>query len=409
MQSSPINPSPSEVIETLTRGLRAASLDGKRVLVLIPDNTRTCPMPFLFRELVTILETHVARLDFLIALGTHQPMSGAAINTMLGVTADERRGRYAKIGVFNHRWDKPETFTNLGTIPRERIREITSGLMDCDVPIGVNKLILDYDQIVILGPTYPHEVVGFSGGLKYFFPGICSFDFIDFFHWLGAMITCFSIIGTKKTPVRDVIDEAAKLLPRPVLNINLVVDDGKLAGVFIGEPREAWSHAADLSSQRHVIYKDKPYKTVLGICPEMYDELWTGGKVMYKLEPIVADGGELIIYAPHIKEVSLTHGKLIARIGYHVRDYFASRMDEFADIPRGVIAHSTHVRGLGTFAGGVEKPRITVTLATSIPRDETERLNLNYRDWKTIDVAAMRKLDDTLVVDHAGEVLHKLK
>jgi hypothetical protein len=143
----------------------------------------------------------------------------------------------------------------------------------------------------------------------------------------------------------------------------------------------------------------------------MYDELWTAGKVMYKLEPIVADGGELVIFAPHVKEISLTHGANIEKVGYHVRDYFLKQWDKFSNIPGGVLAHSTHVRGLGTFENGLEHPRITVTLATGISRELTERIALNYRDWQTLDVDSFRNREDqgVLVVDHAGEVLHRLR
>ncbi len=283
--------------------------------------------------------------------------------------------------------------------------------MKQDVPVGLNKIILDYDHLMILGPTFPHEVVGFSGGLKYFFPGIADWKIINFFHWLGAVITCIKIIGHRDTPVREVLNRAAKFIPKPITNIDLVVKDAKLAGCFIGDPQQAFLHAADLSNKLHIVYKDKPYKTVLGIAPEMYDDIWTAGKVMYKLEPIVADGGELIIYAPHITEISYTHGKIIDKIGYHVRDYFLKQMEKFKDIPGGVMAHSTHVRGLGTFENGIEKPRITVTLATGIPKERTELVSLNYRDPASINIDEFRNREDEgiIVVDHAGEILHRLK
>jgi len=400
----------SETLALLAAGLEQARLDGQRVLVLIPDETRTCPLPLLFRYLADLVGPRAAKLDFLIALGTHQPIPEERINKLLGITAEQRAGKYAAIGVFNHQWQTEGTFQSLGQIPAERIAEITGGLMRQDVPIGVNRMIFDYDQLVILGPTYPHEVVGFSGGLKYFFPGISDWEFINFFHWLGAVITCIKIIGAKQTPVRQLIDEAARLIQKPILNINLVVRQGKLAGCFIGDPQEAWSAAADLSDKLHIVYKDRPFKTVLGIAPRMYDDIWTAGKVMYKLEPIVADGGELIIYAPHVTEISYTHGKHLDRIGYHVRDYFLKQIDKFAGTPGGVMAHSTHVRGLGTFEDGVERPRITVTLATGIPRQRTEQVALHYRDPATIDPDDFRGREDEgiLVVDHAGEILHRL-
>jgi nickel-dependent lactate racemase len=400
----------SETYFLLQAGLDQVDLEGKRVLVLIPDHTRSCPLPMLFKAIVDLVAPRTAKLDFLIALGTHQPLSDEKIDKMLGLDAGERETTYRHIGVYNHMWSDPGTFKNFGTIPARRIREITHGLMDQDVPVGLNKMILDYDQLIILGPTFPHEVVGFSGGLKYLFPGIADWQIINFFHWLGAVITCIKIIGNAETPVRQVINEAAEFVPRPILNIDLVVRDGRLAGCFVGEPKEAWAEAADLSDKLHIVYKDRPFKFVLGIAPEMYDDVWTAGKVMYKLEPIVADGGELVIYAPHVTEISYTHGQHLDRIGYHVRDYFLKQMDKFRDIPAGVMAHSTHVRGLGSFENGVERPRITVTLATGIPRDRVEKVALNYRDPKTIDIDAYRNRehDGILVVDHAGEILHRL-
>jgi nickel-dependent lactate racemase len=208
--------------------------------------------------------------------------------------------------------------------------------------------------------------VGFSGGHKYLFPGIAGDEIINFFHWLGAIITNPVINGCKWTPTRKVVEKAASLIDIPHALVAIVAVDGKLKGLFLGDCLEAWEKAADLSNDVHIIYKDRPYHTILGLCPQMYDDIWTAGKVMYKLEPIVADGGTLIIYAPHISEVSYTHGKVLDRIGYHVRDYFIKQMDKFKDIPRSSMAHSTHVRGCGTYENGVEKPRVNVVFATGI-------------------------------------------
>jgi nickel-dependent lactate racemase len=272
-------------------------------------------------------------------------------------------------------------------------------------------MIGEYDHLFIVGPTFPHEVVGFSGGWKYFFPGIAGPEIINFFHWLGALVTNWKINGVKDTVVRRVINRAARFIDRPVTNVDLVVTQEGLKGLFIGDPIEAWEAAADLSADVHVAYVDRPYRTVLGVTAEMYDDLWTGGKTMYKLEPIVSDGGELIIYAPHITEVSYTHGHILDRIGYHVLDYFREQMDKFADIPGGVMAHSTHVRGLGTYCNGVETPRIHVTLATGIPEERCRRIALGYRDPATLRLEDWEGREDEgiLVVHHAGEVLHRLR
>jgi hypothetical protein len=142
----------------------------------------------------------------------------------------------------------------------------------------------------------------------------------------------------------------------------------------------------------------------------MYDEIWTAGKVMYKLEQVVARGGRLIIYAPHVREVSRSWGEMIERVGYHTRDYFLSRMDRFRDIPRGVLAHSTHVRGTGDYTDGVERPDVDVILATAIPAETCRRINLGYMDPAGITLSDYMQREDegTLFVDHAGEILYRL-
>jgi len=142
----------------------------------------------------------------------------------------------------------------------------------------------------------------------------------------------------------------------------------------------------------------------------MYDDIWTAGKVMYKLEPIVADGGTLIIYAPHITEISYTHGRVIDRIGYHTRDYFLKQMDKSAGVPRCVMAHSTHVKGIGTYIDGVERPRVNVVLATGISRERCRKVNLGFMNPSQIDIANYENKEDRgiLVVRHAGEMLHRL-
>jgi hypothetical protein len=148
---------------------------------------------------------------------------------------------------------------------------------------------------------------------------------------------------------------------------------------------------------------------VLAQAPEMYTDLWTGGKCMYKLEPVVADGGELIIYAPHISEVSPVHGKLLLQIGYHVRDYFLKQWDKFKDYPGGILAHSTHIKGAGQFVNGIEQPRIKVSLATGIPEETCRKINLGYLNPDSIKVDDWKNRDDVLYVPKAGEILYRLK
>ena len=383
---------------------------GKRVLVIIPDNTRSGPIGEIFKLLYERLRPQAKAVDCLVALGTHQPLSERQICKRLAMTISERKSKYTSVRFFNHEWDKPGTFVSIGRITADEIEQISGGLFREEVDVRLNKLIFDYDTFLILGPVFPHEVVGFSGGHKYLFPGIAGDEIINFFHWLGAIITNPVINGCKWTPTRKVVEKAASLIDLPHALVAVVAVEGKLKGLFLGDCLEAWEKAADLSNEVHIIYKDRPYHTILGLCPQMYDDIWTAGKVMYKLEPIVADGGTLIIYAPHISEVSYTHGKVLDRIGYHTRDYFLKQMDKFKDIPRSSMAHSTHVRGCGTFENGVEKPRVSVVLATGIPKERCEKINLGYMNPAQIKIADYedREAEGVLVVPHAGEILHRL-
>jgi nickel-dependent lactate racemase len=402
--------SESEARKLAAQALNKVGVRGRKVLIIIPDSTRTAPIPMFFRLFHDLIGGEAKNLDYLIALGTHPPMPDDKINALLGITADERKTKYAKVRVFNHRWDLPQTLKKIGTIPADEIHHITKGLMKEDVPVALNKIIFDYDLIIICGPTFPHEVVGFSGGNKYLFPGIAGADIINFFHWLGAVITNPVINGTKNTPVRAVVDRAAALLQMERLCFSLVVTYGGLNGLYIGRPEDAFSAAADLSARLHIIYKEKPYRRILSMSPKMYDDIWTAGKCMYKMEPVVADGGELIIYAPHIDEVSYTHGKIIDKIGYHTRDYFMKQMHKFKGIPGGVMAHSTHVKGIGTFENGVEEPRVNVILATKISPDRCKRINLGYMDPVRINPKDFegRESEGILCVPKAGEMLYRL-
>ncbi|MDB6034813.1 MAG: hypothetical protein JWM16_5151 [Verrucomicrobiales bacterium] len=404
--------SSDQVAELMARTCSPESYKGKRVLLVVPDGTRTAPVGLLFQTLHRIIGGVTQAFDVMIALGTHQPMSESAICERLEISEVQRQDSYKAVRFFNHAWDNPAALKNIGTIAADEIKELTNGLFAMDVPVEINKLVYDYDQVIIIGPVFPHEVVGFSGGNKYLFPGIGGPQILNFFHWLGAVVTNPMIIGNKWTPVRKVVDRAGALVKVDKLCFCMVVDPAKnLVGLYSGTPEGAWDAASEQSREVHICYKDRPFHTVLSCAPKMYDEVWTGGKAMYKLEPVLADGGELIIYAPHISEVCVAHGKTIMEVGYHCRDYFLKQWDKFKHYPWGVLAHSTHVRGIGTYENGVEKCRVQVTLATSIPPEVCKKINLGYRDPKTINIEeyANREEEGVLLVRKAGEMLFHLR
>ncbi|MGO1200654.1 MAG: lactate racemase domain-containing protein, partial [Dermabacteraceae bacterium] len=253
---------------------------------------------------------------------------------------------------------------------------------------------------------------GFSGGNKYFFPGCSVHDVIDISHWVGALITASRIIGTLGiTPVRQLIDAASDLIDSTKLAVTMDVISGgqDLNAVAFGDPQAAWAAMAKISAQTHITYVDKPYQRIVALVPEMYDDMWTGAKGFYKSEPVCADGGDVIIYAPHITEVAAMHPGL-RDIGYHNIEYFTKQWDRFKDHPWGELAHSTHVTGLGTYdpETGEEKQRVNRYFATSIPKEECEVHNVLHKDPATLDIEALRNDPDTLVIDHAGEVLFRL-
>jgi nickel-dependent lactate racemase len=229
-------------------------------------------------------------------------------------------------------------------------------------------------------------------------------------HWLGALAGVVGTIGVKETPVRAMIHAAAGRLKTPITLIALTVEGEGLSGLFIGDPLSAWSEAADLSAQRHIHWRQHPFQRVLSCAPAMYDELWTGAKAMYKLEPAVALGGEVVIYAPHLNVVSHVHGKFIYEIGYHILPYFLNDWERFKKFPLGVLAHSTHLRGSGMMENGIEKPNVRVTLASKISAEDCARLNLGYLDPASIRIEdwANREADGILYVPKAGEMLYRL-
>jgi nickel-dependent lactate racemase len=393
-----------EVADFVAEQLAGLDADGRSVCVLVPDATRVCPLPLLVGAVHRALHGRVSGLTVLIALGTHGAMSDQALAAHVG--------SYPGVEVRNHEWWDPATFADLGTIPSGRIEELSDGRMTGDVVVRLNRAVVEHDIALVVGPVLPHEVVGMSGGNKYFFPGVAGPEIIDVSHWLGALITSAEIIGTTGlTPVRALINDGAALIPAEKYAFSVVTAEGTagLHSISFGDCVSSWASAAEISAATHVTYLDAPVRRVLSLVPAMYDEIWTGAKGFYKVEPIVADGGEVILYAPHIREIATSHPQ-IHDIGYHCRDYFVKQWDRFKGVHWGVLAHSTHLRGAGTYDAdtGVEKLRVDVTLATGIPEDVCRAVNLGYRDPATVDPAAFGADPDTLVVPRAGEMLYRL-
>lgn len=404
--------SEAEVDRFLTEQLAGFEVDGRRVALVIPDATRSSPLPFLLRIVHRELVGRAASLTAVVALGTHSYMEPEELARWCGAGPEGLAATYPGLTVLNHEWQDPGQVVTVGTLSAEQIRELSGGRMAEAVDVEINRHVVEADVSIVIGPVFPHEVVGISGGNKYFIPGCATHEIIDLSHWVGALIGVEDIIGTTGiTPVRAIINAGSELIPTLRLGICLVVTSGtgEIESVSVGPVDDAWAQAAEIAAASHVVYVDQPFQRVVAIMPTRYDDIWTAAKGCYKVQPAMADGGEVVIYAPHVTEVSETHPE-IHEIGYHCIEYFTRQWDRFGHVPKGVLAHSTHVRGAGSYdpATGIETNRIRVTLCTQIPREVCEQVFLGYLSPDDLDLAALEADPDVFVQPNAGEVLYRL-
>ena len=382
---------------------------GERVLVLVPDRTRDVDLAHLFPGLLAALG-RAARVDVMVALGTHPPMGQDDVADMLGLAAGPHP---PLVGIEDHDWRSPGALARLGVVSAGRLREVAGPTwhpsLGGDLVIRVNRRVVEADRVVVLGPVLPHEVAGYSGGAKYLFPGVSGPEMIDVMHWLGALSGVLATIGVARTTVRALIEEAAALLEVPVTLVGVATDEGGTVGLHVGG-EGAWAACAEQAAEHHTRWLDRPYDLVISNPMPIYGELWTAGKAMYKLEPAVADGGRLVIYAPALDQVSRTHGEDIFRVGYHPLAYFLAQWDRFSHEPLAVMAHSSHVKGAGTYdaSTATEVPRIDVALASALSPEDCRRLNLSYVDPRSVDLEQARR-DGALVVERSGEVLYRVR
>ena len=385
---------------------------GERVLAIIPDKTRDDNTHLLFPIADKFLTNRgVAHFDALVAQGTHPPMTDEQKLEKIG--AETFAGR-----IFDHRWDDPDYIVTLGELSADKVSALTGGLIDYPVPVTINELLAPgiYDTVLVFGATVPHEVAGFAGGAKYFFPGVAGPELTHTTHWLGALAGIEKTIGQVETPTRMLIEAATDLIPARIISLNTVVsrgDDGQLVtfALFTGDIREAFRRAADLSRGIHIHYTGRKYKRVVALLDPHYDELWVGGKASYKLGAIVEDGGELIIFAPHLTKLSETHGALIEKYGYAplevVRDMLGASRELRENLC--IAAHLAHVAYAGRVdSDGKVVPRYRITMATGIDEQTCRRVNLDYLDHRTFDPSVLASDPDTLIVKDAGRDLYKV-
>ncbi len=394
----------------------------KRVLLIHPDYTRTDfsdKLVFLIYQ--ELKSKGMEKIDSLNAGGTHREMTEIEIREKLGLSSQINFNHF-----YNHEYNDLQQLITVGEISAAFVAEKTKGELSQSIPVVVNKLIVaDYDLIITLSGTLPHEAAGYAGGLKVFFPGISGPGVIDLLHWAAVLIGIPQIIGTVDNPTREVINQGSSYIfdqiKASTISFNMVFEEEHQVipkGLYIGVDYngfiEAYKQASRASSQLHVIYLDEPLKVAVQVIDKSYDEIWTAGKGSYKLQsPGVMDpGGEIIIYAPHIKcfhsrpEMDLA----LRQIGYHCKDYVKKYLESNPKFSKNIAAHVINVRGAGSFDvnSGKEKFDFKVTLATGISKEICESAGLGYRNPDSIrqeDFIGSGKL----WIQNGGKYLYKVK
>ena len=386
---------------------------GERVLAIVPDKTRDDNTDLLFPMAAEILaQKKIAAFDALIAQGTHAPMTEPEKRAKIGW---DSIGQGRPDHIFDHQWSSADELVTLGELSAERIAELTDGLMHESVPVRLNARLAPgrYDTVLVFGATMPHEVAGFAGGAKYFFPGVAGPELTHLTHWLGALATIECVIGRIETPTRRVIEAAAEFVSARVISFTSVStrDRGGLRthALFAGDIYESFRLAAAVSREVHIKYLGRSYKRVVALLDRHYDELWVGGKASYKLGSVIKAGGELIIFAPHLTQLSATHGRLIEKYGYAPLEQ-VREMVEGSDELRAnlcVAAHLAHVSyGSARNAAGQLTPRYRITLASAVTEADCRRVNLGYLDHRSFRLEDYQADPDTLVVEDAGRDLY---
>ena len=347
----------------------------KKVLALPPDFTR-------FHSRAGILTKHAYEFygekltDILPAIGTHFPMSEVEIDKMFpSVPADLFR---------NHDWRND--VVTLGEVPGDFLKEVSEGKVDYPWPAQVNKLLVEgeFDLILSIGQVVPHEVVGMANYNKNIFVGTGGSEGIHKSHFLGAAYGMERMMGRADTPVRKVLNYASDHFAgdMPVMYVQTVIgreENGKLVvrGLFIGDDIEVFNLAAELSLEVNFQMLDKPLKkVVVYLDPEEFKSTWLGNKSVYRTRMAIADGGELIVLAPGLREFGEDRqiDKLIRKYGYVNTPRVLELVDQNEDLRSNLsaAAHLIH---------GSSEGRFSITYCPGyLSREEIESVNFKYAD-----------------------------
>ena len=347
----------------------------RRVLAIPPDFTRFNSYAGPITEMVYDY-FGAALTDIMPALGTHTAMTDEQIKTMFGHTPKE---------LFRvHDWRND--VVTVGRVPASYIEEVSEGKLHYDWPAQVNKLLLDpsFDLILSIGQVVPHEVVGMANYTKNIFVGVGGSEGINKSHFIGSSYGMERLMGRPGGPVRQVFEYAREhFIPQlPIVYIQTVLaknpDTGKmdLKGLFIGDDAECFRKACALSMEVNFIMVDHPIKKcIVYLDPEEFKSTWLGNKSVYRTRMALADGAELIVLAPALREFGedKTIDALIRKYGYKGTPHTLKCTEENQELQDnlGASAHLIHGSSEGRFS-------ITYCPGPGMTREEIESVGLNY-------------------------------
>ncbi len=365
---------PEEAREALSGVFRTLG-PRKRVLAIPPDFTRFNSYAGPLTEMVFDWYGD-ALTDVMPALGTHSPMTDAQISAMFGRVPRDR------FRVHDWRHD----VVTVGEVPAEYVREVSEGRVDYSWPAQVNKLLLDpsFDLILSIGQVVPHEVIGMANYTKNIFVGVGGSSGINLSHYLGATYGMERIMGRAKSPVRDVMEYArTHFIPQlPIVYVQTVMAKDPVTGgmamkgLFIGDDFECFRRAAELSLETNFIMVDRPLKKcIVWLDPDEFKSTWLGNKSIYRTRMALADGAELIVLAPGLKEFGEDPDidALIRKYGYKGTPHTleATRANRELQDNLSAPAHLIHGSSEGRF-------RITYCPGPGMTREEIEGVGFDY-------------------------------
>ena len=365
---------PQQLNDFLVEGLAKLGTRNK-VLAVPPDQTRAHSRA---GDLTRYAWKHYGdRMKAVLpALGTHAPMNPERVAAMFGEMP------FDLFKVHNWRTD----IETVGEVPAEFIREQSEGKLSYAWPAQVNKLISQggFDLIFSIGQVVPHEVIGMANYNKNILVGTGGRDGINRSHYLGAVYGMERIMGRAANPVRNVLNYAADqfLKHLPIVYVQTVVSrraDGGLAvrGLYIGDDIECFNKAAELSLQVNFEMLDKPIKkAVVYLDPEEFHSTWLGNKAIYRTRMALADGAELIVLAPAVKEFGedKTIDALIRKYGYFGTPATLKAVEANADLANDLsaAAHLIH---------GSSEGRFKITWCPGhLSKEEVEGVGFSYGD-----------------------------